>query len=78
MLLHVTCLSKSALEDEPRLLQVEREIMLQSRLVHCNIISLYAAFQDAEGIYLILVCSRVKNVSKAQHSFCQLNAFSCL
>ena len=29
--------------------------MLHSRLVHPNIISLYSAFQDAEGIYLVLV-----------------------
>ena len=29
--------------------------MLHSRLVHSNVIGLSAAFQDAEGIYLILV-----------------------
>lgn len=36
-------------------LQVEREIKLHSRVQHESIISLYAAFQDAEGIYLVLV-----------------------
>ena len=34
---------------------MEREITLHSRLTHPNIISLYAAFQDAEGIYLVMV-----------------------
>lgn len=34
---------------------MDREITLHSRLSHPNIISLYAAFQDAEGIYLVLV-----------------------
>lgn len=29
--------------------------MLHSRVTHRHIVSLYAAFQDAEGIYMVLV-----------------------
>ncbi len=36
-------------------LQVQREITLHARMIHPNIIRLYAAFQDAEGIYLVMV-----------------------
>ena len=36
-------------------LQVAREIRVHSSLQHTNIIGLFAAFQDAEGIYLVQV-----------------------
>ena len=50
-------------------LQIEREIKLHARLQHENIISLYAAFQDSEGLCLILV----RPVHAAAHN----TAFAC-
>ncbi|CAK0787082.1 hypothetical protein CVIRNUC_010298 [Coccomyxa viridis] len=38
-------------------LQVSKEIRLHSRGQHQNIIGLYAAFQDSEGIYLVMECA---------------------
>ena len=38
-------------------LQVSKEIRLHLRGQHQNIIGLYAAFQDSEGIYLVMVGS---------------------
>ena len=35
--------------------QVEREVKIQSCLQHPNIIALFAAFEDAENVYLIQV-----------------------
>ena len=32
--------------------QVQREIHLHSRLHHANIVQLYAAFKDADGVYI--------------------------
>ena len=49
-----TCISASASKGS-HTLQIQREIKLHARLQHENIISLYAAFQDSEGICLILV-----------------------
>lgn len=38
---------------EPRRgLQVEREIKIHSQLFHQNIVSLFAAFEDADHVYL--------------------------
>ena len=36
---------------------MSKEIRLHSRAQHQNIVNLYAAFQDSEGIYLVMVGS---------------------
>ena len=35
--------------------QVVQEISMQARLYHPSILSLYAAFEDSNGVYLVLV-----------------------
>lgn len=39
--------------SRPRLTQVSREIEIHASMLHPNIVRLYAAFEDADGIYLV-------------------------
>lgn len=48
--------------------QVQRELNIHSRLRHANVLDLYAAFEDAEAIYLVMQCVSGSLVFRRPHA----------